>query len=350
MLRHDFTKKENKTNYLLSNISSHKSSKYFFMAILLIFIILAGLILKPFLTYIFLGIILAYSFYPIYKRILNKLNKPILSSSLLILLIILLIIIPLIFIMMHLVIQASSVTNIIKDDSFSRISGYINQHLDTNFNLASFLESLIKEFQVYLAKSAFNFLSSLTNLVIGLFIMFFLMFYLFMDGEKFMNYLKKIIPLSHNQMNALIVETKKVTSAVIYGQIFAAIIQGVLAGIGYLLFGISNPIFWGFLTAILALLPFVGSAFIWLPMSLYLLYQGHYISAIGLLIYSALLVSNIDNVLKPKLIGSKAKIHPTIVLIGVFGGISVFGFIGIIAGPLILAILLVLIKLFHEKN
>ena len=101
---------------------------------------------------------------------------------------------------------------------------------------------------------------------------------------------------------------------------------------------------------ILSLLPLIGTAIIWLPIGIMLLVEGHVFAGLGILIYSAVLTSNVDNLIRPKIISKKANIHPVLVLIGVFGGLKLFGFVGVVAGPLILALLLVLLKFYHEES
>ncbi|MDP3765715.1 MAG: AI-2E family transporter, partial [Nanoarchaeota archaeon] len=148
-----------------------------------------------------------------------------------------------------------------------------------------------------------------------------------------------------------------VTYGVFYGNITIAIVQGILGIIGFALLGVPSPILWGFVMMLFALVPYFGSAIIWLPAALNLIFIGYLQNDSSLIIrgtiliaYGVLVISTIDNILKPKLIGSKAKIHPILVLIGVLGGLSLFGFIGFILGPLMLALLVTFIDVYEKEK
>jgi len=132
--------------------------------------------------------------------------------------------------------------------------------------------------------------------------------------------------------------------------------QGVIGAIGFIIFGVGSPIFWGMMMAIFALIPFLGTAIIWVPASLILLIKGFLSNngwmigkGIGLFLYGLLIVSTLDNIIKPKLIGHKGKIHPAVVLLGILGGLNLFGFIGIFIGPIILAVFIALSKVYSDE-
>ena len=136
------------------------------------------------------------------------------------------------------------------------------------------------------------------------------------------------------------------------GQIVVGSIQGVLAWLGFWLLGVPNPVIWGFMTAIISMIPLLGAAMVWVPIAVYLLVlalsSGEYWRAIVLFIYGTSVISFIDNLLKPKIVGDHAKIHPLIVLFGILGGIQLFGLPGILIGPLILTIFDVVIEIYKE--
>jgi len=148
-----------------------------------------------------------------------------------------------------------------------------------------------------------------------------------------------------------------VTFAVFYGNIFVAIIQGILGGVGFFVLGVESPVLWGFVMILFALIPYFGTAIIWLPAALNLLFKGYLENdasytarGIILIVYGILVISSIDNILKPRLIGSKAQVHPVLVLLGVLGGLSLFGFIGLILGPVMLALLMTFVDIYEEEK
>jgi len=142
---------------------------------------------------------------------------------------------------------------------------------------------------------------------------------------------------------------RTITQAVLYGQVLTAVIQGGLGGLALLVFGVQNALFWGAIMIITAFLPLLGTPVIWVPAGVGLILDGEVTRGILLLVFGATVVMNIDNFLRPKLVSSRTNVHPVLILIGVLGGLRVFGFIGMLIGPLILAILVALIK-FYEQN
>ena len=127
-----------------------------------------------------------------------------------------------------------------------------------------------------------------------------------------------------------------------------AVLQGILGGIGFFVVGIPNPVFWGFIMTILAFLPIVGTGLIWGPAGIILIAEGNIIWGIFLLVYGFFIVAGIDNIIRPRIISGKGKIHPIVALIGIIGGLKVFGFLGIIIGPLIAALFITMAEFFYE--
>jgi predicted PurR-regulated permease PerM len=175
------------------------------------------------------------------------------------------------------------------------------------------------------------------------------MFYGFREGQGFIVYLKELLPLDGELKDSLFYELRTITQAVLYGQVLAAIIQGALGTLGLLIFGVPNWLFWGAIMIITALLPVLGTGLIWAPAAVGLILNDEITNGVLLLVYGATIVMNIDNFIRPKLVSTRTKVHPVLILIGVLGGLSVFGFIGMLVGPLILAMLVALIK-FYEQH
>jgi predicted PurR-regulated permease PerM len=169
--------------------------------------------------------------------------------------------------------------------------------------------------------------------------------------------MENALPMSKAHSEKMIKQFNDIISATIYGAIVIAIIQGILAGIGYFIFGVSSPLVFGLLTLISAFIPFVGAALVWFPVSVSMFVSGFLVGdnavmmkAGGLFLFCALVVSTIDNFLRPKLVGEKAKVHPLVILLGVFGGLAFFGFVGIIIGPLILTLFMASLKIYQQEK
>ena len=181
------------------------------------------------------------------------------------------------------------------------------------------------------------------------------MFFFFRDVHIIVDKIEKLLPLKKAHQKYIFEKFNEVMFAVIYGSIVVAIIQGALGGLGFFIFEVPSPILWGIIMMFFSLIPFVGSSIIWFPAAILLIFNGYIqldnviiIKGVLLILWGMFIVGLIDNLLKPKIIGTKARIHPVLVLIGVLGGLKIFGIIGIIIGPIILALLTTFIKIYEE--
>jgi predicted PurR-regulated permease PerM len=322
----------------------------FFGAFFALIAVVALIILWPFLTFIVLAGILTYALFPVYSFFYRRVGRPSLASALSIVVTLLVMVLPSVFLVSKLAEQVSGaytslqLTNVERiTDYVSRITGYGPDRLEEMIN------SALAEIQKSMLAVAPNILGSIGELIMGLFVMFFVMYYGFHDGERFVSRIRQILPLEPGLKDSLFHELQTITQAVLYGQVMTAIIQGTLGTLGLLIFGVSNWLFWGAIMIVTAFIPLLGTPVIWVPAALSLIFGGHTARGIGLLIYGGTLVMNIDNFLRPKLMAGRTKIHPVLILIGVLGGLRVFGFVGLLAGPLVLALLVAFIK-FYEHS
>lgn len=340
----------------MTDIDDYK--KYSTLGILILITVLAFFIVKPFFVSIIGAAILAYLFHPLFLRLRKYVKKEWVAALIICVLIILAVIIPALIIIKSLATQAIG--------AYTASSGYLNKEDESRSGLLSFKEKIgidIKIDDILLSVASFfadtskKIITSLPNKILNFFIMIFMLYYLLKEGEVLSEKIENMIPLKKGLKAKILDETKEVTRAVIYGSLLTALIQGIVGGIGFAIFGIPSPIFWGFLMALFALIPMVGTGIIWVPAAIILLVDGIINSegiligkGIALLIYGILVISLIDNFIKPKLIGSKVRMHPAIILIGILGGLSFFGITGIILGPLILALFTTLIKIYGEEH
>ena len=175
-------------------------------------------------------------------------------------------------------------------------------------------------------------------------------FFLFRDGDCLLDQLRGVLHgLLGDRVQAYFAAVGDTTRAVVYGLLLAAFAQGLLAGLGYWAAGVRAPAFWGAVTALVALIPF-GAPLVWGPIGVWLLLQGEVGAGIGLLLWGALVVSWIDNLVRPLVISGVAKIPFLLVLFGVLGGLAAFGLIGLFVGPVTLAILLALWREWATAN
>ncbi|HEY4715613.1 MAG TPA: AI-2E family transporter [bacterium] len=174
-------------------------------------------------------------------------------------------------------------------------------------------------------------------------------FFFLRDGEKIVSSVKRILPLPEEKKEHLLFSLQETLSAVVNGMILTAVVQGLLLAIGFWIFGMPYPVIFGVTTVFTALLPFAGAAIIWIPAAIYLFWLGSIGKAIGLIIWGVLLVSSIDNFLKPILIGEKTKLPFLFLFLSILGGMKIFGITGIFLGPAFLALFIALTRIYLEE-
>jgi len=186
-------------------------------------------------------------------------------------------------------------------------------------------------------------------LVVNLLIMILSLFFFFRDGESYYASVTGLLPFTPEQQKAVARKFQDTFSAVINGVFLIALLQGIMTGVGLALFRVPFPVFWGFLAAILALLPIGGAALVWIPAAIYLSVTGSGLNGILLAVWGTVFVSLPDNFLKPLIIGKKAKIPTFLLFIGILGGLKVYGFLGILAGPLVVTLLTAFVQIYREE-
>ncbi|MDO8740901.1 MAG: AI-2E family transporter [Candidatus Woesearchaeota archaeon] len=313
--------------------------------------ILAFLIARPFIEALLTAAVVAYIFYPVYRWLLAKTKRPYLSASITVILILLISIAAASLLIGALYKQAYSVYSAAKG-GFA-IEGF---KIFINENINNYITQLLKDSASFISDQASGFLLSIPKKLISMFVALFTIFFLLVNGEQLLKRIKEILPLKEKQKETLEKGIGSMLYAVVFCTIIVSIIQGIIGLIGFYIFRIDHPIFWALILTIAAMIPFVGSWVVWLPAALIKLINGYYAGSnteiflsIGLLIYGALLISTIDNIIKPKIIGDRSKLHPVFVLIGVLGGLVLFGFVGVLIGPAIMTLFVNIIEFYRES-
>jgi predicted PurR-regulated permease PerM len=192
-------------------------------------------------------------------------------------------------------------------------------------------------------------LNSTAVLLTNLIMMFFIYYYMLIAGINLEKYLSKIIPLKKDNIHLLAIETKDMIRANALGIPVICIIQGVTASLGYWIFGVTDWGMWGFFTGLFAFFPFVGTMIIWVPLVAYMFATGLDWQATALLFYSLLITGNVDYVARITLMKKIGDVHPLITILGVIVGLNLFGFVGLIFGPLLVSYFLVLTKIYINE-
>lgn len=192
-------------------------------------------------------------------------------------------------------------------------------------------------------------LNSTANLVTNLILMLFFLYYMLVNGAEIEKTLFRIIPLEDENTTRLATETKKMVKANALGIPMISIIQGVTATIGYILFGVKDFALWGFLTGVFAFFPVVGTMIVWVPLVIYMFAAGDTWHATGLTIYSILVTGNVDYISRITIMRKMGNVHPVVTVLGVIVGLGLFGFIGLIFGPLLISYIILLFKIYVSE-
>jgi predicted PurR-regulated permease PerM len=194
-----------------------------------------------------------------------------------------------------------------------------------------------------------DFLNSSVNLIANLLMMFFLYYFLLINGKEAGTFVKKLLPFHSENIEELASETGHIIRANALGIPFISLVQGIFATIGYLIFGIEDWGMWGFFTGVFAFFPLVGTMLIWVPLTMSHYLSGHEAMAIGLGLYSLIVTGNVDYLARMVFMKKMLNVHPIITVLGVIAGLSMFGFMGLIFGPLLISYLLILIRIYNRE-
>lgn len=321
-------------------------------------------ILTSFYGAILWGVVIAIMFAPLYRGLLRRMpRQPTLAAGAMILLIIMIVILPLTLIAASLTRQAAVVFGKVQSGELNFVKLF-QQVLDAlpqwatglldRFGIASLGEmqeklsaGLIKSSQV-IAAQALNIGQGTFDFMVNLAIMLYLLFFLLRDGSMLSQSIKDAIPLRAELRDALLEKFTVVIRATVKGSVLVALAQGALGGLIFWLLGINAALLWAVLMAFLSLLPAIGAGLIWMPVALYLLVTGSFLQGAILMLYGFLVISLVDNLLRPMLVGKDTKLPDYVVLISTLGGIEAFGLNGFVIGPVIAAMFLAAWDIFSN--
>lgn len=241
--------------------------------------------------------------------------------------------------------------NNINLDPSSYISGiqHFNELIQqkTGYNVLS-SENLISAAS-YLPKIGQILLDSVSSFIINSLVLVFVLYFMLIGGERMEKYLFSLLPFDDDNKKSVIHSVKMMVTSNAIGIPLLAIIQGVVATIGYIIFDAPSPILFGFLTCFATIIPLIGTSLIWFPLAVYLALTGDWFNAIGLTIYALIVISNSDNLIRFILQKKMADTHPLITVFGVIIGLTLFGFWGVIFGPLLLSVFILCIDIFKRE-
>lgn len=321
--------------------------------IIIILLVLSFFLLKPILLSIIIAIILGYLFYPLYKRTNRLIKSEYISALLMCLLLTAIIFIPMWFLTPILIKQSFNFYVSSQQIDFVTPLKQIfpNVFASEQFSqeIGSALSSFITKTSNFLTNTFAKLISNFPILLLQFFIVFFIFFVVLKEQEKFVDYIRSLLPFSKEVENKLFKSSREITSSVFYGQIILGIVGGIIVGISLYLFKVPNAFILMILAAIAGILPIIGTTIVWIPVAIYLFIIGSFYPAIGVILFG-IVSSSVENFVKPIILSKWINLHPAIVLTGMVGGTFIFGLLGIILGPLILAYLLIVLEIYRDKK
>jgi len=324
-------------------------SKLVTLGIFIILLVVSFLIVKPFISAIFTALVLTFIFRPLYVR-LNKLIKQPTVSAFIISLFALIVIVAISLIVLQ--IAAKQILDFYtytqSTDIIAPLKAVLARIIDPAFSvqISYLLDTGLEKFTSFVINSISGMIVNLPVIVIQAIVTFFVMFYFIKEGDTITEYIKGILPFREETREKFFKRFAEITSGVIYGTIIVGIIQGIAAGIGFYLFGVEGAFLLMLMSVILSVFP-IGPWIIWLPVGISLLARGNVNEGIGLLLFGFIIVSYIDNLVRPYFVGKKAKQTQAVSLLGMLGGYALFGFIGLIIGPIILDYFIIFLELYR---
>jgi predicted PurR-regulated permease PerM len=338
----------------------------FFFFILAVILFLSFQILRPFLEILIVSAAAANLSYPIFKWITRRLGgRPNWGAVLTLLLLIFIAVIP---VTIYSSILSREAVNLTRGLNAATIQEYVNHAADRflpeKFDLNAFIEErfgpegilgskYFKESVNRIAGAANKivqgFISGIATAFLSFLLFFLFLFFLLRDGETLGKELMSLSPLEDKDDREIFNHLSKTIRGTLIGGVLVPIIQGMLAMIGFAVFGLPSPVLWGSMVIIGAVIPFIGSAIIWIPASVYLALTGATWQWVGLILYCLIIISTADNFLKPIILKGTANFHPLFAFISVLGGLAAFGVFGFILGPIVASLLLSLVRIYKYE-
>lgn len=322
---------------------------------------LCWLMLQPFVEVLLWASVLAVVFYPVHKRLTSRTKSPGLSAALSSLLVIATILVPLTLVTWAVVNEIANVAQTVQDnvssllDPNSPSTGRALKWLGKYVNLdqlrsQQYMVERLKSLSGQIAGRTLGVVGGLVGAVVEIFFVIFTMYYLFRDGEWITDWLRDVLPLEKAQSHEIFARMRDVISASVYGVVVIATVQGALGGLMFWILGLPSALVWGVVMIFMSMIPVLGSFVVWVPAAIFLAATGHWGKAAILTAWGALVIGTIDNILRPKLVGGKTKLHELLIFFSVLGGLQVFGVLGLVVGPVIVAVTLALMDVFREMG
>ena len=332
------------------------------LGLLVIFAIAAYLcwiVIRPFVGVLMWAIVLVVVFYPAHRRLVAWTGNAGTAAALSTLLVIVTILLPVVGVTFAVAQELRGAVEhvqgglgqVLDIPAIQPLVRWLGQYVDLqSLRSSDYVADHLQGWSAAIAGPTLMFVGGVLNALVQTLLVVFTMFYFFRDAEPLRNALYDIVPLEYEQSNDILLRTRDVIGATIYGVLAISAIQGVLGFFIFFLLGLPSPLLWGVVMFLMSMIPMAGAFVVWVPAALYLLLTGSYVKAIVLAIWGVLVIGSIDNFLSPRLVGRRARLHELLIFFSVLGGLQVFGVLGLVIGPVLAAITLALIEVVRQAN
>ncbi len=341
-------------------------NRFYFIIMTFIILVLGYLtyqIMSPFLSPIMWAIVLSIIFYPIYAFVLRYVKNKSAASFITLIVILVILFGPVSYASYLIGQEALSVFGNIEKQGFGSL-GDVWKHPAVRMVMNKVLllfhvteQELQKSVADNVAKigkeSAGLVTAGLGNMLTGAISFIFMIlstFFFLVDGPRFLEVIGEVMPFSKPQKDQLLQQTKDIVISTIYGGVTVAIVQGTIGGIVFAILGIPSPVLWGLTMFMASFIPLLGTFIIWGPAAGYLFFQGIYIKGVILVLVGVFAISAADNIIRPLIMKGKMKMPTLAVFFSILGGIRLFGFVGLIVGPLVLALFVSVFEIFRYSQ
>jgi predicted PurR-regulated permease PerM len=321
---------------------------------------LCWLMLQPFVNVLLWALVLVVVFMPVHRRILARFGSPTTSAVLSTLLVVVTILVPASFVTVAVVGELTQLAGSLSSGDtqlwklqpiITRVTTWLGPYIDLHqFQSKDFLLERLQGLSGTLANGTLGMVGGLVSTVVQTFLVIFTMFYVFRDGDAIRHAFYDVFPLERAQARAVVARTSEVVAASVYGVLVIAAIQGTLGGFIFWVLGLTSPLLWGVVMFFLSMIPMAGAFLVWAPAALVLVVSGAWLKGVFLTAWGVLVVGSIDNFLSPRLVGKRARLHELLIFFSVLGGLDVFGVLGIVLGPVTVALTLALFDVVRQAN
>lgn len=319
------------------------------------------LMLLPFVNVLAWASVLVILFYPIHQRLVALTNRPGWSALISTVIVIAVIVLPLTLLTLVVAKEIGDVAKNVQgffsallDPSspvIGRIMGWVGRYFDvSHIDLQKYLLERLENISEAVAGRTLGLLGGVVGGIFQVFFTIFTMYYLFRDGARIYDAMIEATPLNAIEARQIFHRTHEVIHASVYGVIVIAMVQGTLGGLAFAALGLPSPVVWGVVMFFLSMVPMVGSSVIWIPTAIYLAMSGHWGKAVALALWGALVIGAVDNLLRPKLVGERARLHELLIFFSVLGGLQIWGPLGLVLGPVMIAVTLALFDIFRRLS